>query len=91
MTKHFNLKQMQKSSFFLDIGRIFALIAAVVSIPVLAHLAVENSKGDGMQNYGNHDGQDHGKISTVPDNGPGVLILAGFIGAVGRGEIGGRF
>jgi len=42
----------------------------------------DHGHGDGGQNGGNHSGQDHGKISTVPDNGPGVVILAASIGAV---------
>ena len=77
---------MQMSSFFFNFAKILALLAAVVALPILAHLAVENSKGDGVLNHGNHNddhsGQDHGKISTVPDNGPGVAILAGSVGAV---------
>jgi hypothetical protein len=69
------------SSIFFNIGKVFALLAAALALPLVAYLGSQNGNGNsGHNNNENHES--HGKIPSVPDNGPGIALLAASIGAV---------
>jgi hypothetical protein len=62
------------------IGKVCALIAATLIFPILAHAGTDNGNGNGGQNNGNQNG--HNKVATVPDAGPGIVLLAATIGTI---------
>jgi len=62
------------------IGKVCALIAAALIFPVLAHAGTDHGNGNGGQNNGNQNG--HNKAATVPDTGPGIVLLAAPVGTV---------
>ena len=51
-------------------------------LPVLAFAGTDNGNGNGGQNNGNQNGHGHNTIPGVPDNGPGILLIAGTIGGI---------
>jgi len=58
--------------------KVGALVAASVLLPILAFAGTDNGNGNGGQN----NGKQNGHISTVPDNGPGILLIAATIGGI---------
>jgi hypothetical protein len=63
-----------------NVRKVCALVAASLILPALAHAGTDNGNGNGGQNNGNQNGKN--KIETVPDGGPGIVLLTATIGAV---------
>ena len=57
------------------IGKVCALVAATLVLPVLAHANQNQNGGNG----GNNNNQG---IPSVPDGGPGIVLLITTIGAI---------
>jgi hypothetical protein len=69
---------MLTSRFQKRIGKVCALVAATLILPVLAH-------ADGNNQGGNNQGQNNnnqGGTYTVPEGGPGTVLLITTIGAI---------
>ena len=64
------------------IGKVCALVAAALVLPVLAYAGTDNGNGNGGQNNGNQNGHHKGDVPSVPDGGPGILLVTTAIGAV---------
>ena len=60
------------------VGKVCALVAAALVLPVLAYA------GQGGNNQGGNSqgGNGQGGIPTVPDAGPGIVLLAATVGTV---------
>ena len=71
---------MRHAPFSFRIGKLCALLAAALILPVLAHAGTDNGKGNGGQNNGNQNG--HDKVAAVPEAGPGIALLAATIGTI---------
>jgi hypothetical protein len=61
-------------------GKLCALVAASLILPILTFAGTDNGNGNGGQNNGNQNG--HNKVATVPDAGPGIALLGATVGAV---------
>jgi hypothetical protein len=62
------------------IGKVCALVAATLVLPVLAH-ANQNQNGGNGGNNNNQNNNNQG-IPSVPDGGPGIVLLITTIGAI---------
>jgi hypothetical protein len=60
--------------------RLVCALLATTVIPVLAFAGIDNGKGNNGQNNGKQNG--HNKICSVPEGGPGIVVLVAAIGAV---------
>ena len=71
---------------FLDrIGKVCALVAATLVLPVLAHANQNQNGGNGGNNNNqnnNNQGNNNQGIPSVPDGGPGIVLLITTIGAI---------
>jgi hypothetical protein len=63
-----------------NVRKLCALVAITLILPALAYAVTDNGNGNGGQNNGNQNGR--GKIDTVPEGGPGVVLLTATIGAI---------
>ena len=72
--------------FLNRVGKVCALTALTLILPSLAYADRDNGKpgkdNDHGFGWGDHDRDRDRHIPTVPDSGPGVVILAASIGAV---------
>jgi len=69
---------MLTSRFQKRIGKVCALVAATLILPVLAH-------ADGNNQGGNNQGQNNnnqGGTYTVPEGGPGIVLVITTFGAI---------
>jgi hypothetical protein len=71
-------------SSFHHIRKIFALAAATLILPALAHAGTDNGfKGNGGQNNGNQYGKDKGDAPVISTPEPNTaIVLIPFLGAV---------
>jgi hypothetical protein len=58
------------------IRKVCALVAATLILPALTYAGTDNGKG----NNGNQNG--HDKIHSVPEGGPGIVLLITTVGAI---------
>ena len=65
-----------------NIRKVCALVAVSLILPALAYAGTDNGNGNGGQNNGNQNGHNKGDVPTVPDGGPGIVLLATTFGAV---------
>jgi 1,4-dihydroxy-2-naphthoate octaprenyltransferase len=71
-----------KSSFH-HIRKIFALAAATLILPALAHADTDNGKGNDGENNGNQNGKDKGDATVTSTPEPNTaIVLIPFLGAV---------
>jgi hypothetical protein len=63
-----------------NVRKVCALVAASLILPALAHAGTDYGNGNGGQNNGKQNGKN--KIETVPDGGPGIVLLTATIGAI---------
>jgi hypothetical protein len=62
------------------VGKVCALVATALVLPVLAYAGQGgNSQGDNGQG---DNGQGGNGVATVPDAGPGIVLLAATIGTI---------
>jgi hypothetical protein len=67
------------------VGKVCALVATALVLPVLAYAGQGgNSQGDNGQgdNGQGGNGQGGNGVATVPDAGPGIVLLAATIGTI---------
>ena len=62
------------------IRKVCALVAATLILPALTYAGTDNGKGNNGQNNGNQNG--HDKIHSVPEGGPGIVLLITTVGAI---------
>jgi hypothetical protein len=75
---------MTYTSSFHYLRKIFALVAATLILPALAHAGTDNGiKGNDGQNNGNQYGKDKGGpvVSNVPEANTAIVLIP-FLGAV---------
>lgn len=75
---------MTYTSSFHSLRKIFALVAATLILPALAHAGTDNGiKGNDGQNNGNQYGKDKGDavVSSVPEANTAIVLIP-FLGAV---------
>lgn len=76
---------MTYTSSFHYLRKIFALVAATLILPALAHAGTgtDNGKGNDGQNNGNQYGKDKGDpvVSNVPEANTAIVLIP-FLGAV---------
>jgi len=69
-----------------NIRKVFALVGASLVLPVLAYAHHDDGKGTKIDNdehhWGDHDTDRHRHFPSVPDGGPGIVLLATTFGAV---------
>jgi hypothetical protein len=70
--------QVMQSRSVSRIGKVCALVAATLILPVLAYAGGNNNNQGGNGQGGNGQGGTY----TVPERGPGILLLTTTIGAV---------
>jgi hypothetical protein len=68
--------------FHKRISKVCALLLATALLPVLAYAGTDNGNGNGGQNNGNQNGHNKGDVPTVPDGGPGIVLMITAFGAV---------
>ena len=61
------------------IAKVCALIAATLILPLLTY--AHNNQGDNDKYQRDNDKDRGGQIATVPDNGPGIVLIATTVGA----------
>ena len=69
--------------FYKRVGKVCALVAATLVLPVLALAGTDNGKGNGGQNNGNQNGHNKGDspVPVVPEANAGWVFVP-FFGAV---------
>jgi hypothetical protein len=67
---------------YLQLSKIFAVVAASLILPGLTLAGTDNGKGNGGQNNGNQNGRGGDPVvSSVPEANPGIVLIP-FVGAV---------
>ena len=67
------------------IGKVCALVAAALILPALAYAGGNNNDQGGNNQGGNNQGgnnNDQGGVHTVPEGGPGIVLLITTFGAI---------
>jgi hypothetical protein len=62
------------------VRKLCALAAATLILPAMAYAGTDNGKGNDGQNNGKQNGR--GDVQSVPEGGPGVMLLIATIGAI---------
>ena len=62
------------------IGKVCALVAAALILPALAYAGGNNNDQGGNNQGGNNN--DQGGVHTVPEGGPGIVLLITTFGAI---------
>jgi hypothetical protein len=62
------------------IRKVCALVAATLILPALTYAGTDNGKGNNGENNGKQNG--HDKIHSVPEGGPGIVLLITTVGAI---------
>ena len=70
---------MIHSRFLRSLCKICALVAVTLVLPALAYAGNDRDKGD-KGDKGDHNGRGH--IQTVPEGGPGIVVLTATFGAI---------
>ena len=66
---------------YLQLSKIFAVVAASLILPGMALAGADNGKGNRGQNNGNQNGRGDPVVSSVPEANPGIVLIP-FVGAV---------
>jgi hypothetical protein len=65
------------------IGKVCALVAAALILPALAYAGGNNNdQGGNNQGGNNQGGNNQGGVHTVPEGGPGIVLLMTTFGAI---------
>jgi hypothetical protein len=74
------------SHFKKHIAKVYALTLTGVILSTLAYVGTHYGRGNNGENNGENNGQQNGHykwdVPTVPDKGPGIVLLATTFGAV---------
>ena len=63
-----------------NVPKLWALVAVTLILPALAYAGTDHGKGNDGQYNGKQNGR--GKMYTVPEGGPGIVLLTATVGAV---------